>query len=618
MIDAEGRIVLVNREVERLFGYSREELLGRPVETLVPERFHAAHPGYRGAFAEHPAVRNMGVGRELFGRRKDGSEVPVEIGLTPLVTDEGFFVLSSIVDITARRKAEARFRAAVESSPAGMLMVDQSGRIVLVNREVERLFGYAREELLGRPVDLLVPERSRQAHPGFRDGFYHAPGDRAMGAGRELFGLRKDGTEVPVEIGLNPIETEEGLYVLSSIVDLSARREADQQRARLEAQLRHAQKMEAVGTLAGGIAHDFNNILGGILGYAELAIARSNGDPQRSELDEIIHAAGRGRDLVASILRFSRQREMVLAPVDLAQVIEDTLRLLRPTLPMTIEVRTAITVAPARALGDATAIEQVLMNLATNGAHAMPGGGVLGISLDPFTPDARWIDLHPQMAARALFRVQVRDTGHGMSEEVRLRAFEPFFTTKDTGAGTGLGLAMVHGIMTDHHGVVEIESTPGEGCTVRCYFPATGEPRPPAVATLDDAPNGRGERVLFLDDDPALARLGLYRLNDLGYAATSVTGVTEAIEGCLTGGYALLISDYMMPTMTGIQLARELVARGCAIPVIVLSGMALEIEDTDLRDTNVRRILGKPISLADLAHVVREVLDAEAGRTVGR
>src|SRR5690348_12887119 len=199
------------------------------------------------------------------------------------------FVLSTIVDITARQRAEARFRVAVDSSPNGMVMVDGQGRIVLVNREVERLFGYSREELLGQSIDFLVPHRFRGNHPVFRDAFYRDPRVRSMGAGRELFGLRQDGTEVPVEIGLHPIETEEGTFVLSSIVDISARKQADGERRALEEQLRQAQKLEAVGTLAGGVAHDFNNILGAIIGYAELA-REALAEPEQAskDMDELL------------------------------------------------------------------------------------------------------------------------------------------------------------------------------------------------------------------------------------------------------------------------------------------------------------------------------------------
>src|ERR1051325_1832299 len=226
MTDAEGRMVLVNRETERLFGYPREELLGRSIEILVPERFRANHPGFRAGFMADPKVRAMGAGRELFGLRKDGSEVPVEIGLTPVATPEGLFVLSTVVDVSARQRAEARFRAAVESSPNGMVMTDPAGRIVLVNREVERLFGFSRDELLGQSIEVLIPDRFRGRHPEFGQLFFDKPLVQALGPGRELSGLRKDGSEVPVEIGLNPIETEEGLFVLSSIVDISARKRA--------------------------------------------------------------------------------------------------------------------------------------------------------------------------------------------------------------------------------------------------------------------------------------------------------------------------------------------------------------------------------------------------------
>jgi PAS domain S-box-containing protein len=615
MIDAEGRIVLVNREVERLFGYPREELLGRPVEIIVPERFHGAHPGYRAHFTEKPAVRQMGVGRELFGRRKDGTEVPVEIGLTPLVTDEGLFVLSSIVDITARRKAEVRFRAAVESSPSGMVMVDSDGKIVLVNREVERLFGYTREELLGRSVDTLVPPRFRGAHPGNRAAFYRSPHARAMGAGRELFGLRKDGTEVPIEIGLNPIETEEGLFVLSSIVDISARLDAGRERAQLENQLRQAQKMEAVGTLAGGIAHDFNNILGGILGYAELALAASKDPAQQADLAEVIQGASRGRDLVSAILRFSRRQEAVRRPTDLAQVVGDSLRLLRPTLPTTIDVHADLGQGPARVLADPTAVQQVVMNLATNAAHAMERGGRLEIGLEQFYARDSWVRAHPGMQEGAYMVLRVVDTGHGMPPEVRERAFEPFFTTKETGRGSGLGLAMVHGIMREHEGTIELESEVGSGTVIRCLFPSIDDTASPATAApASDTPRGQGERILFVDDEPSLSRLGSRRLVELGYAPTAVNGAQEALAALERESFDLIITDYTMPKMTGIDLTRRLREMGKTMPVILLSGLAAELDPDAAHAAGIDLILTKPIGALDLALAIQRTLGGKAER----
>jgi PAS domain S-box-containing protein len=237
MMDHTGAIVLVNAQVEKLFGYPRSELLGKRIEVLVPTRFRARHPDFRNAFLADPKARAMGGGRELYGLRRDGSEIPIEIGLNPLQTPEGDFVLSSVVDITERKRSVEQFRLAIEAAPTGMLMMDDSGAIVLVNAQIEKLFGYPRAELLGQQIELLVPERFRRRHPGFREIFFGDPKARAMGGGRELHGLRKDGTEVPIEIGLNPLRTSEGNFVLSSVVDITERKRADEERENLLGQL---------------------------------------------------------------------------------------------------------------------------------------------------------------------------------------------------------------------------------------------------------------------------------------------------------------------------------------------------------------------------------------------
>jgi len=228
MVDHDGLITLVNAQTERLFGYDRTELLQQPVEILVPERYRNAHPGHRNIFSQHPTARAMGVGRDLYGLRKDGSELPIEIGLNPIRTERGEFVLASIIDITERKRAEQRFRLVVEASPSAMIMVNAAGLITLVNAQTEHLFGYARAELLDQPMEMLVPERYRGAHPGHRNRFFQSPSTRAMGVGRDLYGLRKDGTEMPIEIGLNPIKTDEGAFVLASIIDITERKRADE------------------------------------------------------------------------------------------------------------------------------------------------------------------------------------------------------------------------------------------------------------------------------------------------------------------------------------------------------------------------------------------------------
>lgn len=237
MADAAGLITLVNQQTEQLFGYQRAELLGQPIELLIPERYCSQHPNHRQFFAEHPTTRSMGAGRDLYGRRKDGSEVPIEIGLNPIQTNEGAFVLASIIDITERKRSEETFRQVIEHAPYGKLLVDKAGKITLVNAQIEKLFGYRREELLGQSIERLVPQRFRDRHSALRAGFTENPAPRSMGAGRELYGLRKDGSEFPVEIGLNPLKTEQGMMVLGTIVDISARMDAEQELRRSQEQL---------------------------------------------------------------------------------------------------------------------------------------------------------------------------------------------------------------------------------------------------------------------------------------------------------------------------------------------------------------------------------------------
>lgn len=228
MVDGDGRIVLANAQAERVFGYSRAELQGERVEKLVPERFAAQHPGYRHGFLDDPHPRPMGSGRDLYARRRDGSEFPVEIGLTPIDSGHGFMVLAAIVDITERKRLEERFQRVVEYAPSAMVMIDHDGRIVLVNAQTEQLFQYQRGALIGQAVEMLVPERLRGEHEHFRRGFFTVPQPRPMGAGRDLFGRRSDGSEFPVEIGLNPIDTEDGVMVLATIVDITERQRAQQ------------------------------------------------------------------------------------------------------------------------------------------------------------------------------------------------------------------------------------------------------------------------------------------------------------------------------------------------------------------------------------------------------
>lgn len=514
------------------------------------------------------------------------------------------------------RAVETRLRAAVESAPSGLLMTDAEGRIVLVNREVERLFGYAREELLGQPIEVLIPMRFRDRHPGFRHGFRGDPRVRAMGAGRDLNGRRKDGTEVPVEVGLTPVATPEGMFVIGSVVDISARKLAEHEQRRFAEQLRQSQKLEAVGTLAGGIAHDFNNVLSAIMGYAELLDLSLHDRPDaREDVRQILVATQRGRELAQQILAFSRQQEVTREPIALLSIVHEVQQLLRATLPLSVRLTINSEHVVDPVLADVTSLHQVVMNLATNAVQAMPAGGTVYLDVRRYRVMLPQVRANPELREGWYTLLTVRDTGTGMDAQTLARAREPFFTTKLAGAGTGLGLSVVHGVMQTLGGSMEIESAIGEGTEVRCYFPALASmpadvAPPPSVAP---APRGCGEHILYVDDEPSLRRIGERVLAQIGYRVTSAGSPAEAIALVeeTTDGFALLVTDFSMPEMNGVELAHTLTAHH-PLPVILLTGYVEVLDPAVLHAAGIRRVLSKPSTQDELAHAVHEVLTERA------
>lgn len=503
---------------------------------------------------------------------------------------------------------DALARIAFDLSPSGMLAVDDSGRIVAANREIERLFGWTRSELIGRSIETLVPERLRGGHPGHRARFEADPQARPMGAGRELNAMRQDGTEFPVEIGLNPVRLGDRTVVLATVVDISARRT-------LEENLRRSQKLEAIGVLAGGIAHDFNNILLGIVGHAELVLREAKlGDQSREDLDQVLKAAERGRELVKRILLFSRNAEVARVPLRLERVIGEAVKLLRASLPSTIEIRTALDAAAPVVSSDETQMHQILMNLGTNSSHAMPAGGTLTVRLEPFLVGPEFAASHPGVKPGPHARITVSDTGFGMSADVLAHALEPFYTTKAPGEGTGLGLSVIHGIVRGHEGHLEITSAPGQGTTVAILLPAAGVAPAPSAEGVAGPATARGPRILFVEDEPILAHMQRRQLEHLGFEVTVHTSSLEALEDFRSRprAFALMITDDTMPRMTGRVLAREVLGIRPDLPILMVSG-GEAADAVALEAIGVRRLLRKPHSAVELERAIGEVLQTRPG-----
>jgi PAS domain S-box-containing protein len=461
MVDESGTILLVNTQAERLFGYQRGELVGRSIDMLVPARFRHEHKRLRGGFAECPETREMAAGREIYGQRRDGTEMPIEIGLTPIVTQDGLVILSSIVDISERRQAEERFRLAVESSPNGMVMVNIRGQIVLVNAECERMFGYSRDELVGRSIEMLVPERFRHEHGAHRASFTAKPERRLMGAGRDLFGMRKSGTEFPVEIGLNPITTPQGPLVLCSVVDITERKQAQEVlEARSRELLRSNAELEQFAYVA---SHDLQEPLRMVASYTSL-LAEEYGKVLDDDAKLYIHFAKDGAErmqqLIHDLLSYSRisSRKRAPTPVSSSECLDLALANLRISLEETGCVVRRVDLPTV--LGDRSQIVDLFQNLIANAIKFRRG-----------TPPVIEVTAELELGG---VKFAVRDNGIGMEPQYFDEVFQVFrrLHTKEEYPGTGIGLAICKRIVERVGGRIWVESVLGQGSTFYFTWPA--------------------------------------------------------------------------------------------------------------------------------------------------
>jgi PAS domain S-box-containing protein len=464
IVNAMGRIVLANSQAARAFAYDPRELIGEPVEVLLPERYRAMHVGHRSLFSQQPRTRTMGQGLELFGRRRDGFEFPVEISLSPLSTDEGMMVMSAVRDITDRKKAEQKFRGLLESAPDAMVIVGRDGSIALVNSQLERLFGYPREELLGQSVDVLVPQRYRRHHAQHRAGFFDQPRPRAMGAGLELYGQRADGSEFPLEISLSPLETEEGMFVSAAIRDATERR-------RFEQTLQDASRLKS--EFLATMSHELRTPLNGIIGFSEFLIDEKAGALNARQKEFLTDVLASGRHLlrlINDVLDLSKieagKMDLVAERFDLGAAVDEVCAVVSPIAKTkAISLHRHVSDDVANVILDRHRFIQILYNLLSNALKFTNTGGRVSVSLDR-EDDA--------------LRLQVRDSGIGIRPADLPKLFREF-QQLDSGTGrrhdgTGLGLVLTKRLAELHGGSVGAESEIGKGSVFTVRLPLAAPP----------------------------------------------------------------------------------------------------------------------------------------------
>ncbi|MBN2082715.1 response regulator [bacterium] len=508
-----------------------------------------------------------------------------------------------------RRAMESRLRllvAAVEQSDEAMIITDRTGRIQYANQSFGRIYNFDHRAAIGRPVtDVLAADERNEA-------VVHQAWEQ-LNAGHSWRGRftnrRTDGSVIEIDASISPIKNDSGeiIHFVSTERDVT-------DRLILEKKLIQTQRMEALGTLAGGIAHDFNNILFAILGYADLALDKlPRENTALLDIHEIKQAGQRARDLITQILSFARQAEQQRAPVQVGSIVAEVLKLLRATLPSTIKIDARLPAKQEKVIADPIQLHQILMNLCTNAGQALARtGGTLLVSLTEANFDQPRPLIHPLLGAGKYVVLEVSDDGPGMTPTIADRVFEPFFTTKPKTEGTGMGLAVVHGIVTDLGGVITLNTAPGAGATFTVFLPKA----PPAELKPEQKPRGLptgNEHVLFVDDEMLLAHMVKEMLAGLGYQVTAFTSSPEALEAfqAKPERFDIVVTDQTMPGLTGGQLAEKLLAIRPELPIIVCTGFSEVLHEADAEAIGIRAYMNKPITRRELAEVIRRTLDGE-------
>ena len=621
-----GAIVDVNPKACAGSGYTRDELLDTRLADLGSGEPHYTEAD--GLRWMEQAKREGYAGFEWQRRNKDGSVHWDQIRLKAARIGGHARVLAYARDITDERlqeqrlrRSEDRLRATVTTALDCIVVMDHHGQVIEFNPTAEACFGYRRADALGRRLaDLMIPERYRAAHERGMERFISGQEGAFIGRRIEICALRADGSEFPVELAISVAKGLDGPIFIGYLRDISELKSAEQRRLRLETQLRQAQKMEAIGQLTGGIAHDFNNLLTSIMGYVTLAHERDAvaGDPRlRGYLAQAQRSCERARDLIQQMLLFSRGQRGSPQVIALGPIIEQTLDTVRPALPVAVVLSAEIADDLPPVSSDPLQVDQVLLNLCINARDAVDGSGAVRVF-------ARTIEAEGLVCSGCRASVEgkfvemgVEDDGHGITPDVLERIFEPFFSTKEPGKGTGMGLAMVHGIVHELGGHVVVDSEPGRGSRFRVLWPAlpAGE-TDASIQAAREAPEPQRARptfrgsVLVVDDEQDVGNFMRELLETWGLDAEFVTEAQTALDVITShpGRFDAVITDQAMPRMTGLQLAEALRAICRDLPVFLYTGYGHVLDGPSLSAAGVRSVLDKPVNPASLQAALSKVL----------
>ncbi len=615
-----GIITLANGGVEKVFGYSKEELQGQPVENLIGEESRASHRELRRQFFSHPQSQPMGAVRSLTGLRKDGTRIPIEVNLSPIDTEEEHSALAVIRDVTDRRAAELElrgseelYRSVVSAMAEGVVVQEQNGRITACNESAQRILGLSEDQILGLTS---VDPRWKAIH---EDGSPF-PGEThpsmvALQTGQRqsnvCMGLQTPDGEstwilINAEPFFSPIAKERG--VVTTFSDITDRK-------KLEEQLSRAQRLEALGRLAGGVAHDFNNILGIVVGHCDLMAEKVSPSDERIpvHIKAIRKSAEHAAALTRQLLAFSRKQVMRMSRLDLNEIVRNLSEMLKRLIGENIELRFQQHPEPGWINIDPVQIEQVVLNLVVNARDAMPNGGRVTISTANVDLDDTLISNSRSVPPGSYVVLSVSDTGHGMDLKTMSRLFEPFYTTKEMGRGTGLGLSIIYGIVRQSSGYLLVDSKPGTGSTFKVYLPrAQGSVEAVPAATVRPVARTRtAATILLVEDDPDLRELTTAMLARGGYTILSASTAKEALatSESYNDPIALMITDMMLcGGMDGCQLSEQIHSQRPDTKILIVSGYSESLVHRSPSPKNSIEFMEKPFSAEQLRERVRDIL----------